>query len=468
MQDIRWIPACAGMAGLGSAILPEVVTPGTDYALPAMIIKKTLQIQSMTFKMQGMLRQYQKIIHEYLGLFPCVVLTGARQTGKSTLLDLVTTDERERFDLEARADYDQIVRDPDLFFRLHEKPIAIDEAQILPELFPALRVAIDRKRTAKGQYLLSGSSSPDLLYAIAESLAGRVGVIEIAPFSYSETLAVARPNFLKLFTVDEPATGQLQNWTGKAFAEDQNELARYWFQGGYPEPWLENSERFSDIWMEQYIQTYVERDIARLFPGLNKVRYRRFIELLAGCSGSIINYSSVAKILEVSQPTVRDYFEIAHGTFIWRTIPAYSSNTTNRVSKRPRGYLRDSGLLHHILQIASHRKLLSHPQMGNSWEGMVIEELIRALNAAGIAHSAYYYRTAAGAEVDLILEGKFGLIPVEIKHAHSLKQKNLRALRDFVNQFGCEFGLVVNNDERVRQYDEKLFGVPLMFLTGDD
>ena len=179
--------------------------------------------------MQGMHRQYQQLVEEYLGLFPCVVLIGARQTGKSTLMAMVSTDEREWFDLELRADYDQVATDPDLFLRLQEKPIAIDEAQLLPELFPALRVAIDNNRGAKGQYLLSGSSSPDLLHAISESLAGRVGVIEVAPFSYSETSEVVRPNLLNLFATDESANGQLWEWAGTEFANDQDALARYWF-----------------------------------------------------------------------------------------------------------------------------------------------------------------------------------------------------------------------------------------------
>ena len=415
--------------------------------------------------MRGMERQYLTLIHEYMDYFPCVVIVGARQTGKSTLIDM-TTGERELFDLEARADYDQIANDPDLFLRLHKQPIAIDEAQLLPEIFPALRVAIDKDRQTCGRYLLSGSSSPELLHAISESLAGRVGIIEIAPFSYSETRSIDNPMLLNLFSDNVSADDLLQQAATSSATGDGNDIDRYWFHGGYPEPWLRGSEGFSAVWYEQYLKTYVERDVARLFPNLNTVRFRRFIELLAGCCGAIINYSSIAKILDVSQPTARDYFDIAHGTFLWRTIPAYSKNTRKRVSKHPRGYLRDTGLLHHILQIPSHRRLLSHPQMGASWEGMVIEEILRSLNAAGVQHSPYYYRTAGGAEVDLILAGQFGLIPFEIKHTQSVNPRHLHAIRDFVAEFDCNFGVIVNNDEKVRHYDEKLLGIPFSLLTG--
>jgi predicted AAA+ superfamily ATPase len=415
--------------------------------------------------MQGMKRQYEKLILEYLSYFPCVVLVGARQTGKSTLINMLA-DGREIFDLEVRADYNQIAQDPDLFLRLNNKAIAIDEAQLLPELFSALRVAIDKDRNVYGKYLLTGSSSPELLTAISESLAGRVGIIEIAPFSFSETQATDSPALLGLFTGDATPAEILQLFPSSDRSEINQAVDKYWMEGGYPEPWLRDTERFKEVWYEQYLKTYVERDIARLFPSLNAVRFRRFIELLAGCSGSVINYSNIARILEVSQPTAKDYFRIAHGTFLWRTLPAYSKNISKRVSRHPRGYFRDSGLLHHLLQIPSHRRLLSHPQMGNSWEGMVVEEILRTLSAAGIQYSAYYYRTSAGAEVDLILEGKFGLIPIEIKHTQSLNLRHLRPIRDFINEFKCSFGIVVSRDEKVRMYDEKIVGIPFSLMTG--
>ncbi len=377
------------------------------------------------------------------------------------------SDDREVFDLELRADYNHIANDPDLFLRLNDKPIAIDEAQLLPELFSALRVAIDNDRRAYGKYLLSGSSSPELLNAISESLAGRVGIIEIAPFSFSETNKIDTPNILNLFK-ENCSTNNILQLTNSARAGINQAIDRYWFDGGYPESWLRGTKRFREVWNEQYLKTYVEQDIARQFPNLNAVRFRRFVELLAGCSGSIINYSNIAKILDVSQPTVKDYFRIAHGTFLWRTLPAYSKNTIKRVSKHPKGYFRDTGLLHHILQIPSHKRLLSHPQMGFSWEGMIIEELLRTLNAAGIQYVPYYYRTSGGAEVDLIIEGKFGLIPFEIKHTQNVYSRHFRALRDFVNEFDCPFGIIINNDEKIRLYDEKLIGIPFLMLTGKD
>lgn len=414
--------------------------------------------------MQGMKRQYQQLISEYLSYFPCVVLVGARQTGKSTLINTMA-DGRALFDLEASADYDQIARDPGLFLRIHDGPMAIDEAQLMPDLFPALRVAIDKDRKAYGKYLLSGSSSPELLSAISESLAGRVGIIEIAPFSFSETQLIDRPPLLTLFDVDRQPDAMIKTVKDLSAPVEYQAVHHYWMHGGYPEPWIRNKDRFREVWSEQYVKTYIERDIARLFPNLNATRFRHFIELLASCSGDIINYSKIAGVLDVSQPTIKDYFRIAHGTFLWRTLPAFSKNTKKRVVKHPRGYLRDSGLMHHLLQIPSGKRLIAHPQMGASWEGMVIEEVLRTLNAAGITYKAYYYRTSGGAEVDLVVEGKFGLIPFEIKHTQQVNSRQLRSLKDFVTEFNCPFGVVINNDEKVRQYDERIIGIPFAVLA---
>ncbi|MEO7360269.1 MAG: DUF4143 domain-containing protein, partial [Gemmatimonadaceae bacterium] len=238
----------------------------------------------------------------------------------------------------------------------------------------------------------------------------------------------------------------------------------YWFQGGFPEPWLDPAEKFRSRWVEQYIQTYILRDVKRLFPGLDDVRFRRFLEMLGGLSGRILNYADIARALGVSQPTAHDYVDIAHGTFVWRTIPAYTKNAVKRVVKHPRGYLRDSGLLHALLRIPDSDALLSHPQVGASWEGMVVEEVLRQLHAMGEPVNASYYRTGGGAEVDLIIEGNFGGVAIEIKHASVVSARELRALRDLVTEQKLRVGIVINNDSVPRLYDDRLIGIPFAWL----
>ncbi len=403
-------------------------------------------------------RVYQKLVEEYTTLFPCVVVLGPRQCGKTFLLNSLSN-QWKIFDLENGSDYQVISNDPDLFLRLNPAIIAIDEAQLLPELFPALRVAIDRDRQNTGRFILTGSSSPSLLKSISESLAGRVAVIEMSPLLLAEIHASHDSILYQAFSNPTDFLGLFAAKT-RPPGIDIQQIHKYWFQGGYPEPWLKDSDRFQDIWMEQYIKTYLERDVSKLFPALNSQRFRRFIQMLSGLSGTVINYSEVARALGVSQPTIRDYFEIAHGTFVWRQIPAFSRSTKKRTIKHPKGYLRDCGLLHHLLRVSDLYQLLSHPSMGVSWEAMVIEEILRGLSWRGISFDYYYYRTSGGAEVDLVLEGKFGLIPVEIKYGQNVDIRQLRAIKDFILEQDCAFGIVINNDERIRFYDERLVGIP--------
>ena len=406
-----------------------------------------------------MKRHVLPLLHELLGLFPCVALIGVRQCGKTTILQELLPDWR-LFDLEKMADYENIARDPDLFLRLNADRVVIDESQLLPAVFPALRVAIDSQREKPGRFVISGSSSPELLSAISESLAGRIAIIEMGPLSLAEAYKLPPSPFYGLIGARATAAA-LAALTPRTSLD---QIASYWLHGGYPEPWIKDSGRFRKLWMQNYLQTYLDRDLPRLFPGLDRQKFKLFVQMLAQLSGSIINYSEVARALGVSQPTARDYFQIAHGTFVWRHLPAYEKDAAKRVVKHPKGYLRDSGLLHHLLHLQDRNDLMAHPRMGQSWESVVIETLLRGFAAAGVDCRAYHYRTGGGAEIDLVLEGEFGVVPVEIKHTQHVDARSLRALRDFVAERNCRYGIVINNDERPRLLDENLVGLPFAAL----
>lgn len=403
-----------------------------------------------------MKRQTQPYLEELLNRFPCVAIVGVRQCGKTTLLGQLP-DDWTVHDLEKVADRDAILRDPDLFFRLNPKHIALDECQLVPRLFPALRVAIDAERNRAGRFVITGSSSPDLLNAVSESLAGRVAIVELSPLSQAEAYELLSSGFFDR-VVSQAEAG---NYLDLPVRLDVSQTHDLWLRGGYPEPWLKHQPRFSKLWMQNYLQTYLDRDLLRLFPGLDREKFRLFASMLAQLSGTVINYADVARSLGVSQPTARDYFRIAHGTFLWRHLPAFEKNAVKRVVKHPKGYLRDSGLLHFLLHIQDADMLRAHPRMGASWEGMVIENVLRGLDARGAAYQAHHYRTGAGAEVDLVLEGEFGLLPIEVKYTQHVDNRSLRAIRDFVEERGCPCGIVLSNDERPRLLDEKLVSVPV-------
>lgn len=406
-------------------------------------------------------RVYEALLNEYLTLFPCVAVIGPRQCGKTTLVKTLG-ESWNYFDLESTGDLATIEPDPEHFLRLYPSQLVLDESQRLPSLFPALRVEIDRHREQKGRFVITGSSSPELLRAVSESLAGRIGIIELSPLTWSEirrgTISPLAEHLSAGNTDPRMLTESLEP------AASELEVADYWFRGGYPEPWLKADSRFSVQWMDQYVQTYLQRDVAQLFPRLNREKFRLFIQLLSGLSGQVLNYSEAARALGVSQPTVRDYFEIAHGTFLWRNLPAFERDAVKRIVKAPRGYLRDSGLLHHLLRIPDFRALLGHPAAGRSWEGLVIEELLRQFNALGTSYDAYYYRTSGGAEVDLILDGFFGLIPIEIKRGQRIDQRDLRGLKRFIEERNCPVGIVVNNGPAPRLLAERIISIPFACL----
>ena len=241
----------------------------------------------------------------------------------------------------------------------------------------------------------------------------------------------------------------------------------YWFAGGYPEPWLSSNEEFRNLWHRNYIDTYLLRDIGALFPNLNRDRFRQFVALLSQHSGNILNNADIARTLGVSEPTVRDWLRIAHDTFLWRHIPAWDRSPAKQLVKHPKGYLRDSGLLHRLLRIPDHQLLATHPVVGKSWEGMVVETLLRGFENAGIDVEPFHYRTRGGAEIDLILEGQFGnaqLLPVEIKLTQQGDKRALRSLSEFVAAHDCPLGLVINNDERARWLDERILAIPAACL----
>ena len=414
----------------------------------------------MSIILTGMKRNYFDLLNRYLRFFPCVVIIGPRQCGKTTFVKQLG-EPWSFYDLEKSADFKLISQDPDLFFRLNPTHIAIDEAQVFPDLFNALRVAIDADRMTKGRFIITGSSSPSIVRGMSESLAGRVGIIELAPFSCAEAYDCQESSFFDWFKSPTSLAELHGSLKPSISIKDVHE---FWLGGGYPEPWLQHTEEFSRDWYDAYIQTYVMRDIGALFPRIPRERFRLFIDLLLASSGTIMNYSDISRVLGVSAPVVRDYFAIAHDTFIWRTIPSFSKKSTHRLIRHPKGFIRDTGLLHRLQHINTEYKLLTHPKMGASWEGMIIEEIIRGLTSKGIAHTYSFYRSIGGAEVDLVLEGDFGLVAIEIKHGTEFDMRQLMGISSFIADQKCRCGFVITTNEKPQWFSDSLLGIPVNWL----
>lgn len=406
-------------------------------------------------------RNLEQKVNEFLAIFPIVLILGARQTGKTTLAKCCRADWKY-FDLEKGSDFDFITSDFDLFFREYPQHLIIDEAQESAQIFRELRAVIDANRQQKNRFILTGSSSPKLLQNISDSLAGRVGIIEIGSLKMNELDSQPLADFYQLFTksISQSSLGTLKQLPVK-----QYDCLDFVLKGGYPEPVQEANEIAYYAWMENYHKTYIATDIKRLYPKLNDIKFRRFISILANLSGTIINKAQVGRSLDTSEVTIRDYLEIADKTFIWRSIPSYENSKIKSIVKMPKGIFRDSGLLHYLLNITSREQLLRSPTIGHNFESFVIEEIIKGLQATMIPKwDYYYYRTRNGAEIDLILEGSFGVLPIEIKFGASTQLKQLSALNRFIQDNELPFGVVINQSEEIRLLNKQIIQIPVTCL----
>jgi predicted AAA+ superfamily ATPase len=322
-----------------------------------------------------------------------VALLGPRQVGKTTLAHAVADHTRALYlDLEARADREKL-SDPALFLRAYEDRLVIlDEIHRVPELFQALRGLIDEGRRhgrRYGRFLMLGSASIDLLRQSGESLAGRIAYIDMGPLDVLEA------------------------------GQDEAGRQALWLRGGFPDSFLARSDAESLMLRDDFIRTYLERDVSQFGPRIPAETLERLWTMLAHGQGTLLNASRLAGGLSVKAPTVVRYIDLLVDLLLVRRLPPFHANTGKRLVKSPKVYVRDSGILHALLGIKDLNALAGHPVVGTSWEGFVVENL---LGAAPERTLASFYRTSAGAEIDLVLDLPSGeRWAIEIKRGLSAK-----------------------------------------------
>lgn len=373
-------------------------------------------------------RNIQSYILELAEIFPVVGILGPRQVGKTTLTEELAGnfDDPVFLDMEKAADLAKL-EEPELYLSQHsQRLVVIDEIQQRPGLFSELRAIIDAARRP-GRFLITGSASPDLLRQSSESLAGRIGYAELTPFSATE--------------VDDPE--------------------RLWFRGGFPLSYTAKSDRASSLWRKMFISTFLERDLNRLGFSLPPHQIGQLWEMLAHFQGQTLNASKLAANFGVSVPTIKRYLAVLEGALMVRQLYPYTANIKKRLVKTPKVYIRDSGLLHELLRINSPDALFGHPNVGASYEGWVIEQIINVLKP--LDYRFYFYRTHAGAEVDLLVDTGTKLIPVEIKR--SLSPRLSRGFSEALKDLSCTSGyLIYPGIERYQKSDNCCCTPLLSFL----
>jgi hypothetical protein len=332
--------------------------------------------------MQYIHRKLENELRDCLRHFAAVAVLGPRQCGKSTLAKafLSKIPESEYLDLERPSDLRKLA-EPELFFELHnDKLICLDEIQRFPNIFPVLRSVID-ERKRRGQFLILGSASRDLIRQSSETLAGRIAFLDLTPFLLSE------------------------------LTQKRISIHRLWLRGGFPESLLARTDRQSFRWRENFIRTFLERDLPSLGVRIPASPLQQIWTMCSHSHGRLLNQSQLGQALGLSHTTVRSYIDLLAKTFMLRVLPPFLPNLKKRLIKSPRVYVRDSGILHALLDIESADDLLGHPVRGASWEGLIIENVLGEFPG----WRGSFYRSATGAEIDLLIEKGRKRIAIECK-----------------------------------------------------
>jgi len=355
-------------------------------------------------------RNIQKSIENAINVFPVVGILGSRQVGKTTLVKEI----QKKFvssvylDLELPSDFNKLENSEYFLQSAADKLVIIDEIQRKPELFPLIRALVDQNRKP-GRFIILGSSSPDLIRDASDSLAGRINYFELTPFLFDE------------------------------IKSSEISFNSHWLKGGYPLSILAENNELSLERRFEFIRTFLEKDIPNLGLKISAVQLRRFWTMLAHSHGSIWNASKIAASLGVSAPTVKNYLDILVDTFIVRQLIPFFQNVKKRIVKSPKIYLRDSGLLHSLLNIKTEENLLGNPIAGHSWEGYVVEEII---NKFPKNISANFYRTGAGAEIDLVIsESDRPVMCFEVKF--SLSPSISKSFRNALDDLKCDKAFII-------------------------
>lgn len=356
-------------------------------------------------------------------------MLGARQCGKTTLARHFV--DARYFDLEKPSDLQVFSGDIEYALRQFKGALILDEAQTLPPLFPVLRSLIDESRRSHGRYFLLGSVSPELVRNISETLAGRVGILELTPFLFPE---VAGRRGVKIETL--------------------------WLRGGFPDAFLASNAPQWLAWQEGYMRTFVERDVARHRLTLSSTEVRRFMTMLAHSHGGVLNYSSLGRSLGYSYHTVQSLLDLLEGYFLVRRLAPFHVNVGKRLVKSPKAYIRDSGILHHLLGIHDMDALVTSPARGNSFEGFMIEQIIALENLHRFGSGFYFFRTHAGAEIDLLIDRGQTRIGFEFKAGVSATAADWAHLEAGIADKVIDHGYLIYNGQRAFAANEKIRVIP--------
>jgi predicted AAA+ superfamily ATPase len=411
-------------------------------------------------------RKLEEMIGELFDIFPIVTITGPRQSGKTTLIKHYINNKWKYYSLDNRELVLRIESDPTLFVRTLNADTAIDEAQKCPQLFHAVKEIVDQGFPYK--ILLSGSANFLLLKSITESLSGRVGLLELFPFSLAERFNLESNHFLDVVLNSENIGSLFENLSvlNKKRIKDKN-IIEFVFHGGYPKIYNLKSERARLRWFQDYISTYLERDLRDLTQVADLDAFQRVYKLIAYQTAGMFNMSTIASDVGITVQTVKKYISILETSYQVGLLPAYHYRQRRQIIKTPKIFYLDTGLVNYFARNQSIEKMLHTGSWGAIMETHVYAELLKEARNMLPAPSIYYWRTNNGAEVDFIIEKDNLLVPMEVKSAIQIRPASIRGLKSFTEsqeQGKVPFSMVLYRGEEVIYLNDSTLAVPLGIL----
>jgi len=405
-------------------------------------------------------RLIESKLRSYAESFPCTLVSGARQVGKSTLLAELFGERCRTFVFDPVQDLYGVREDPDLFLRNNAPPLILDEIQYVPELVPALKRYIDRERRP-GMYLVTGSQQWQVMRDLAESLAGRVAILELPAFCFQEMESLEGPcwlnEWLGVAAHDaEEAIRQLYSRKALGYSATQ----RIW-RGGFPGVQVLSDDVIPG-WMQGYVATYLQRDVRRMLYVRDETQFSAFLSLCAALTAQECNYNQLGRDIGLSAPAAKRWVSVLRSSYQWLEVPAFSMNTVKRLSSRPKGYLADTGLASYLLRLSSPAAVQGHPAFGALFETLVVTECHKQIQQLSLVPALSHYRQHSGAEVDLIIEKDGALFPIEVKASSQIRPRDARSISIFQETVGdaATAGLIIYGGTEVVRLNERCVAVP--------
>jgi uncharacterized protein len=408
-------------------------------------------------------------ISEYFEVFSVVSVIGPRQCGKSTLLEHYSKQSQSKwqyFNLDIRALRSKVEADPDLFVKDFDSNIIIDEAQKVPDLFDALKSLVDKKFPHK--ILLSGSTNFLMLESISESMSGRVGILEMLPFSLSESLEISSNNIVYRLIQAKDTKSALKELKNLDHVEEK-EIFDFILKGGFPKIHELKSNKAIDTWFQSYLTTYIDKDVRDIANISDLENFQNVYKLLAYQSSNMLNFSNIAGDIGLDTKTIKKFFTVLEMTYHYKKLFSFRENFKAKISKTPKLFSIDTGMLNHLLNNFEKDEMLNSGHWSKILETWVFSELYKQIKNSSPKRDLYFYRTRNDSEVDFVIQVGKQLIPIEVKSGYQVKPMQLRSMKTFIDDYSAKFkvpfGIVFHRADEVSNLADNIIGVPLTLLN---